>query len=119
MKGSRDAFFICIRCGQGNGVFCPAKKDFTPSQLGQMNRMDPPLSYVSQNLTMFVGLRKCKICGGYSVVVFYGWYFGRGAFSYLPWPNDRQGSLGPEVAKWVIEKMKGLGVKIPKDLEVT
>ena len=117
MKDSRDAFFICVRCDQGNSVFYPTKKDFTSSQLGQMNRMDPPLGYVSQNLTMFVGLRKCKVCGGHSVIVFYGWYFGRGAFSYLPWPCKLQGTLGPEVAKWVLEKMKGLGVKIPKDLE--
>lgn len=99
-----------------NGTTYPSKKDFTPIELGQQNRDDPPLGWVSHDLHMWVGLRHCKHCKTWNIVVFCGWYFEKNAFAYLPYKTENMGTLGPEIAKWCLEGMRRKGVKIPKSL---
>jgi len=108
--------FNCAKCGKVNGTTYPSKKDLTPTQLGQKNREDPPLAYVSHDLDMWVGLRKCKSCKTWNIIVFCGWYFDSHAFAYLPFKTERMGTTGPEIAKWCLEGMRKNGVKIPKSL---
>ena len=113
--GKQETIYICPRCRQANLVYYPIKTDLNRSAF-KVDRDTPPLCYVSTDMTMFVGIRKCKSCNGHSVVVFYGWYFQPGAFAYLPFEMENQGLIGLGVAQWVIGKMEDLGLKIPKDL---
>ena len=112
----QNIVYNCAKCGKVNATTYPSKRDFTPSQLGQKNREDPPISWVSRDLNMWIGLRKCKACKTWNIVVFVGWYFEKYGFSYLPYKTGWTGTLGPEIGKWCLDGMRKKEVKIPRSL---
>lgn len=115
--GKQSIIFNCVKCGEYNATMYPSKSDVTSEFLGQQSRSDPPISYVSRAMDIYVGFRRCKKCKTWQVVVFCGWYYRPNAFAYLPERvNDNQGTIGLDVAKWVIKQARLKGIKVPRVL---
>lgn len=115
----QSIIFNCVNCGEHNATMYPIKSDVTPGQLGQKNRNDQPLSYISNRMDMWVGFRRCKKCKTWLVVVFCGWSFEIDAFTMHPTVDvEKQGTISLEVAQWVIKQARLKGIKVPRSLKL-
>jgi len=113
----RPTHFYCVKCGKYNETTYPTKTDKTPSELGVTLGDGSLLDWVSYQIKC-IGFRKCKHCNTWHVIVMCGWYNNRDTFAYYPLKiAQKQGSVGIEVAQWVIKQSLKLKITVPKPLQ--
>lgn len=108
------ATYRCPQCNEINGTTYPSPKDL---EIVRSKRENTPLIHVSHDLYMWTGLRRCKHCKAWLVLVFSGWYYRQMLCAYLPYKTEYTGSLGVEVALFVIRDRIEKKLYVPKELK--
>jgi len=105
--------YQCIVCTKTNGTSYPSKNDIF---VNRKERENTPLRHVSNDMDMWVGIRRCKHCKSWLIVVFCGFYFEPMAFAYVPYMTEHSGTLCPDTAKFAIKYLLKAGAKVPRKL---